>query len=120
MVEAFAAEHKVTINELLYEWPATKFQALYAAFAKRKIADELAERRSMEMAAVWGNMNYDSQENPEIRQKIMGVIDKQYSTAIDVLYGAIPPEQAVEIDEDDPFWKAMTRGKEKYKLDENG
>lgn len=124
-MEAFSAEHNVTIDELLYEWPASKFQALYSAYAKRKIADELTQRRAMEMAALWGNMNYDQKENEYdehvVRMKIMGIIDKQFSTAIGVLYGEIDPiKEDVQIDEGDPFWQAMERGLEKHKLGENG
>jgi len=117
-LEAITAEHpNLTIEELLYDWPATKFEAFYTALAKRKIADELSQSRSMERAAVWGNMNYDSEEHPEIRQDLMEHIDSGYSKAIAKLYGEVFPEDEVdEIDPDDPWFQAIERGKERYSL----
>lgn len=119
-MEAYTAEHpQVTIEELLYEWPATKFEAFYTAFAKRKIADELTLRRSLEQAAMWGNMNYDSEKDEELRQKLQSAIDTGFSKAIAKLYGEEDEEdKEVEIDPDDPWFKAMEQGMKKHGIEE--
>lgn len=114
MVEAFTAEHNVTHEEVLYEWPASRFEAFYAAFARRKVADELSQRRSLEIAALWGNPNLDTEDDPRLRQKIMQEVDEQISRAIARLYGAEVEDD--EPDMDDPFWQAAERGKQKRKL----
>lgn len=113
MVEAFTAEHNLTYEEVLYEWPASRFEAFYGAFARRKVAEELSLRRSQEIAATWGNPNLDQENDPRLRQKIMQEIDEHMSRAIARLYGA---EDDEEPDMDDPFWQAAERGKQKWKL----
>lgn len=116
-MEAFCSEHTVDIDTVLYDWPASKFEALYEAFAKRKVAEELSQRRALEMSALWGNSNYDSKEQPEIRQKLMEMVDEQYSTALRSLYeGNLETKQEEDIDWDDPFFAASKRGIEKRKL----
>lgn len=111
-MEAYTAEHPtVTIDELLYEWPASKFEAFYGAYTKRKMADELMLRRALEMAAMWGNMNYDSQDDKEVRQKLQDAVDQGFSKAIARLYGEIFPEdEEAAINPDDPWFKAIDRG----------
>jgi hypothetical protein len=111
-LEAYTAEHpQVTIEELLYDWPASKFESFYTAYAKRKIADELTLRRSLEMAAMWGNMNYDQQDDQELRQNLQGALEKGFSKAIAKLYGEeFPEDEEAEIDPDDPWFKAMHEG----------
>lgn len=101
-VEAFSAEHSESIDTIMLDWPARKFEALYEAYAKRKIADSISARRDAEIAALWGNTNLDNEKTPELRQKLMEAVDKQYSTAIAYLYGDITPESE-EVDWDDPF-----------------
>lgn len=114
-MEAFCAEHKEGIDEVLYDWPATKFESLYEAYSKRKIANELSERRSLEMAAVWGNPNLDSEKNPDIRSKWMDGIDQRFSKAIAALYNDDIGSEEEEIDYDDPFFRPL---KNKHKLPE--
>lgn len=119
-VEAFCAEHQVPYKTVLYEWPASLFEALYGAYAKRKVADELSQRRSLEMAALWGNSNYDSEKDPDLRAKFMESVDERYSDALQRLYSADPfasqHDDEDDPDYDDPFWQAMKRGIEKRKL----
>lgn len=115
-VEAFVAEHNVGIDEVLYEWPATKFEALYGAYTRRKIADQLAHRRDIEIAAMWGNPNLDNEKDPEIRSKIMNQVYDRYSDVIASLYGDDDEIEDEAIDTDDPFFAAMERGLEKSKL----
>jgi hypothetical protein len=73
---------------------------MYEAYAKRKVADELSSRRSLEMAALWANTNLDTKENEGKRQEIAQRIDHGYSTAIAKLYGEIEEEEETQIDEE--------------------
>lgn len=113
MVEAFTAEHNLTYEEVLYEWPASRFEAFYGAFARRKVAEELTLRRSLEMAALWGNPNLDQENDPQLRHKFMREVDEHMSRAIARLYGA---EDDTEPDMDDPFFAAMERGMKRQRL----
>jgi hypothetical protein len=118
-VEAFCAEHKVDIDEVLYDWPASKFESLYDAFSRRKVAEELTLRRALEVAAVWGNTNMDSKESPELRQKFQKEIEENFTRAIASLYGdgsSAASEPVADYDKDDQFFAAMERGMEKRKL----
>lgn len=114
-MEAFCAEHQVPIEEVLYDWPASKFEAFYDAFSRRKVAEELTLRRAVEIAAVWGNTNMDQKDNPELREKFQKGIEERFTNAIASLYGG-GPEPEPEVDEDDPFFQAMERGLRKRKL----
>jgi hypothetical protein len=113
-LEAFCSEHNYTIEQICWEWPASKFEAFYSAYARRKIADELSLKRAFEVAAMWGNPNMDSEKDTELRTKIQNVVDESYSVAIQSLYETIEDtKESRDYDEDDPFWKAMERGIEK-------
>ena len=114
-VEAFSSEHNESIETIMLDWPATKFEALYDAYAKRKIADSLSERRDLEIAALWGNTNLDNEKKPELRQELMNALDTQYSNAIAYLYGEIDPAED-ETDWDDPFLAPTKRKMEEMSL----
>ena len=114
-VEAFSSEHSETIETILLDWPASKFEALYEAYAKRKIADSLSSKRDLEMAALWGNTNLDNEKTPDLRQNLMDSVDKQYSRAIAYLYGDIDPEDE-KTDWDDPFLAPTKRKMDEMSL----
>lgn len=116
-VEAFSSEHNESIETLLFEWPSSKFEALYEAYSKRKIADSLSSRRDREIAALWGNPNLDNEKDPELRQKLMDAVDEQFSRAIAVLYGDIEIEEK-DLDWEDPFLAPAKKSMEKMKLPE--
>jgi hypothetical protein len=110
-VEAFCAAHKESVDTVLYEWPASKFEALNNAFHKRQLADSLDQKRSLEIASLYANGNFESSEKME--EAIMS-IGSAYGRSIAALYGAIDKddiqsEQAGEVDIDmsDPFFAAM-------------
>jgi hypothetical protein len=93
---------------------------MYAAYTKRKIADEITQRRALDLAAVWGNPNYDPQEKGEdgARKDIVKIIEESYGKVLDHLYRGTDLPQQPEDDEpdyDDPFWAAMRRGMESVK-----
>lgn len=107
-MEAFCSDHNVTFDEVLYDWPARKFEGLYDAYCRRKMADELSYRRGLEMAAIWANANADD----EARQKTQLVIDEIYSKSIYKLYEGRGQEDVEDNGPDysDPFWQAAERG----------
>ena len=112
-VEAFSSEHNESIDTLLFNWPASKFESLYEAYSKRKIADSLSARRDREIASLWGNPNLDNEKKPELRQEMMNAVDEQFSNAIAALYGEIIEE---EVDWDDPFLAPAKKSMEDMKL----
>lgn len=112
-VEAFSADHNESIDTMLFDWPASKFEGLYEAYSRRKIADSLSARRDSEIANLWGNPNLDQSEKPSLRQDMMEAVDKQFSTAIAALYGEITEE---EVDWDDPFLAPAKKSIENMKL----
>jgi hypothetical protein len=114
-VEAFSSDHSETIDTIMFDWPASKFEALYEAYAKRKIADSLSARRDIEISALWGNTNMDNEKTPNLRQDLMNALDDQYSNAIAYLYGEIDPAQD-ETDWDDPFLAPTKQKMEEMRL----
>ncbi len=116
-MEAFLSEHSyATIDDVLYGWPATKFEALYEAYCRRKVADELSNRRALEIAAVWGNTNLDQENEKDLRQKLQEQIDESYSNSIASVYGELEQLDATVDYDSDPFFAAAKRGMEKRKL----
>lgn len=85
---------------------------------KRKVADDLNQRRIVEVAAMWGNANMDMvEDDPNIRSNMQRELEINYNTAIAALYGEkIEANKEDEIDYNNPFWAAMKRGIEKYSL----
>jgi len=116
-VEAFSSEHFESIDTILLDWPASKFEALYEAYSKRKIADSLSARRDREIAALWGNTNLDNEKTPNLRQDLMDSVDEQFSNAIAVLYGEIDVREE-DVDWDDPFLAPAKKKMEEMKLPE--
>jgi hypothetical protein len=118
IIEAFCAEHNVGIDEVLYDWPSSKFEAFYNAYIKRKVADELQQRRISEVAALWGNPNLDNPKDETLRQKVMEQVEENFHNAYITLYSEEDQIKDEEIPEDDPFFKAMEKGIEKRQLPE--
>ena len=107
-VEAFCASHKESVDTVLYEWPASKFEALNTAFQKRTLADALDKKRSLEVASLYANGNFESSEQMEQAIRSIGEV---YGKSIATLYGVgIPQEQSekeFDINMSDPFFAAM-------------
>jgi len=98
----------------MHEWPASKFEALYEAYSRRKIADALSARRDSEIAALWGNTNMDTGNQDNIRQKYMDNIDEQFSKAIAAIYGQGLEDE--NVDWDDPFLAPTKKALEDVRL----
>jgi hypothetical protein len=111
-------EHNFSLKEVLIDMPSRQFEALYAAYVRRKASEELKERRSLELAAVWGNSNYDG-ENNKIRNQLANSIDERFTRAIHMIYGEETEEESMEIDYDDPFYAPVKRAQEE-KLPKGG
>lgn len=111
-VEAFCAAHNEPVDTVIYEWPASKFEALNKAFQKRALADALNEKRSLEIASLYANGNFENSEQMESAIKSIG---SMYGKSIASLYGAFDMASADEqeefdIDMEDPFFAAMKLG----------
>ncbi len=86
--------------------PPRFFEALYLAFQKRKIAEELSNRRNLQIAAIMSNPNYDEKEVN--KEKVIEDIEEAYKDAINKVYGYIR-EDDVDLYAN-PFFAAGMRG----------
>lgn len=109
-VEAYCAAHNESVDTVLYEWPASKFEALNSAFHKRKIADALDLKRTLEVASLYANGNF---ENAEQMEEAIKSIAASYGRSIAMLYGVVDTADNMtvasetDIDMSDPFFAAM-------------
>jgi hypothetical protein len=110
-VEAYCAAHNESVDTVLYEWPASKFEALNAAFHKRKIADALDLKRTLEVSSLYANGNF---ENSDQMEEAIKAISSAYGRSIAMLYGVIDKSDnnttiasEENIDMNDPFFAAM-------------
>ena len=111
-VEAYCAAHNESADTVLYEWSATKFEALNSAFQKRILADALDQKRSLEIASMYANGGFE--DSDKLEQAITSIATS-YGKSIAAIYGKITKdelEQAIgtakefDIDEDDPFFRS--------------
>jgi hypothetical protein len=111
-LEAYSADHAEKLEELL-DWDAVRFQTFYAAFLKRKAAEEIERMKVALTTGIWANSNYDSEKQDNPRQKFIEALEDDVQKKIATIYGySVEPEE-YEIDAEDPFWAAMYRGLEK-------
>lgn len=108
-VEAFCAAHNESVDTVLYDWPASKFEALNDAFHRRIIADALDHRRALEVSSLYANGNF---ENEEKFSQAIESIQESYGLAIAGLYEKQSERETIEdteaeIDMNDPFFAAM-------------
>lgn len=62
---------------------------------------------------IWGNSNWDGEKGENPRQKFIEELEGQVNKKIATLYGMPVDKDEFEIDESDPFWRAMYKGLEK-------
>lgn len=91
---------------------ARRFETLYSTFVKRKQAEKLEIQEMLMIAAIWANSNYDDPDkNP--RQAFINNLERDVEKKLAKIYGMADEDIEQEIDENNPFWKAMYRGLEK-------
>lgn len=123
------------------QWPWRRVEAFYDAHLKRKMIQELTQRKIHMISALFSNSNYDSQENSQKRVEIIEKIEDDFNEAVRRLYQD-PKEAEAEREafKENPFFSAMNRGlkkqgvledelppakeepeqKEEYKVDQDG
>ena len=106
-LEAYSAEHPESIDELLW-WPAKRFERFYAAFAQRKLAEELKQRKLDMISAIHTNPNYDGEKVDKAGH--VREIEDQFDEAIESVYTG--KSAGEEIDKSNPFFAAIDRGLE--------
>lgn len=78
---------------------------MYAAFSKRKVAEELTQRKLLLVASLWANTNMDDPKAN--RQDAITKLEESFDEAIRSLYDAsIKRDEDVDLNED-PFFAAM-------------
>jgi hypothetical protein len=109
-LEAYSSEHPETIDELL-AWPWKRLEAFLEAHQKRKVAEDLNQRKQAQIMALFSNPNWDG-ENAEKRQEFIDNMERQFEESLMTIYGG-----QIQVDEEDvdlyndPFFK---KGYEKF------
>jgi hypothetical protein len=70
----------------MMNWPAIRVEKFFDAYYKRKIIEELNQRKLGMISALWANSNYDGEKNAEIRQRIIDQLEEQFSTTCLKIY----------------------------------
>lgn len=100
-LEQYSSEHPESVEELL-AWPATRFEAFYEAFNKRKITEQLERRKLAMISGLHGNPNVSG----DALGKVVQGIEESFDEAVAKLYGRVDDEDAIALDEN-PFFASM-------------
>lgn len=65
-------------------WPWKRFEKFYEAFARRKIVEELTQRKLLTISSFYSNPNYDSKEVN--RDDMIKKLEAQFAELIDNIY----------------------------------
>lgn len=115
-------------------WPWLRFEKFYEAHLKRKIIDELTQRKIAMVGALYSNPNYDGKENHDKRDQIIQRIEENFNDTVKKLYNkAYQVEEEKDELKDNPFFAASERGlkeqgvpelkeflEEEYEVDQHG
>lgn len=77
---------------------------MYLAYVRREAVRNVTASRDAMVAGIWGNPNFDSQENKNLRSDLLRDVDEQLETAIQRIYGNDP--ETVDLSEN-PFFSAI-------------
>jgi hypothetical protein len=94
-------------------WPDLRFEKFYEAFQRRKVIEELTWRKLLIGAAVYGNSNYDGEENKGKREEWLKALEENFQQQVYDIYHPGRKERENEAMRKDPFFQAMYRGLEK-------
>lgn len=92
-------------------WPALRFEKFFESMQKRKLVDELKQRKFAMLNAMYSNSNYDG-ENSKLREQAIENLEAQFANATTIIYTGKSPDEE-QIDADNPFFKAVDRGLER-------
>lgn len=103
-LEEYTAHHAETASEIMHRWPWRRFEGMFRRHLLRKARDELLRMRDMRIAAMDANMNYDSQENADAKQRRVESYQDAYLESVKILYSSIKSgDQEPEVEEDPLF-----------------
>jgi hypothetical protein len=110
-LESYSGHHPETINELL-EWPARRFTKAYEIWTRRKLVDEIDQKRNDHISALYSNSNYDDDKGT--RNKYIDSLNDYYEKLKNVAWRdpketEIEEKELKEIEDNDPFLKAGRR-----------
>jgi hypothetical protein len=92
------------------KWPDLRFEKFYESFQRRKIIEELTLRKIMVGSAVYGNPNYDGEDNKGKREQWIAALEEQFQEQVKRLFDPTRVDKEKQIMEKDPFFQAMERG----------
>lgn len=99
------------MNELL-EWPYRRFVKAYEAWSRRKLVDELDDRRNGHINALYANSNFDDDKGT--RDKYIESLNEYYEKLKNIAWQDSKEvkkeeKQIEEMEENDPFLRAGKR-----------
>lgn len=98
-LEEYSAHHPESVEELL-DWSASKFEAFWEAYAKRKAIEGLDEYRTAMLTALHANSNIED----EARQNTLESIDARIAELTHkIQFGSDDEEQEEVIEEAETF-----------------
>jgi len=85
------------------------FERLFEAHAKRKAIDKCEGIKQAMIAGVWGNSNYDSQEEGKeaARPKLLDEIEEGFKRAVFAIRSGGERDKREDIDWTDPFFASI-------------
>lgn len=102
-LEEFTAHHSERVEDIMYRWPWRRFESMFRLHLLRKAREELRQMRDLRLAALDANMNYDSEENRNVKSQRATSLHEVYEEAVKILYSKPSAEGSDEIEEDPLF-----------------
>lgn len=104
-LEEYTAHHSETAEEIMYRWSWRRFEGMFKRHLLRKAREELRQMRDLRIAAMDANMNYDSNENRNVKQERVEGLQRAYHEGVQILYSAVGPSQPEP--EEDPLFAPL-------------
>lgn len=89
------------------DWPASRFEAFYVAFQKRKSAESVIQHKNEMVTAFWANSAFA--EDAKARSEAIQAIEDNCNEAIEIIYNGVSSNQELDL-ESNPFMSASKRG----------
>lgn len=101
-LEQYSAEHPESVEELL-AWPATRFEAFYESFSRRKVVEQLEQRKLAMISGLHGNSNVSG----ESLGKAVQSIEESFNSALARIYGSTEDDDLDREIKENPFFTSM-------------
>jgi hypothetical protein len=107
-LEEYTAHHAETVETIMHRWPWRRFEGMFRRHLLRKAREELRQMRDLRIAAIDANMNWDSKENSEAKQRRVEGYQEAYKEGVRILYSTTAPEaQQEDAFGDDPLFNPL-------------